>query len=129
MKDRGFSLLEVLISIVILSSIVISVFYFYSGTIGNHKKLNEKYKLFRISREFIDNFQETENSGKEEREGFLLRWESFPIEESRKLMRAEGGINSFLQLKLVHLEIFRKSNKKNLLSLNFIHNGFISVKK
>jgi prepilin-type N-terminal cleavage/methylation domain-containing protein len=128
MINKGFSLLEVLISILILSLIVLSVFYFYSGIIGNQQKLNERYKILRISREFIDNFREIKNYGKEEREGLLLEWEAFPIEEPRKMMRSAGGLDRFLQLKLVHLEILRKSNKKSLLSLNFVYNAFISAK-
>lgn len=129
MKDKGFSLLEVLISVIILSSIVVSVLYYFSGTIDNQKKLIEKYKILRICREFIDNFQEKENSGKEEKEGILLEWEVFPVEEARKLIGIGRGINTFLQMKLVHVEIFRVSNRKKLLSLNFITNEFIPVKK
>jgi prepilin-type N-terminal cleavage/methylation domain-containing protein len=128
MKKKGFTLLEVIIAIMIFSIFSVSVFYFFSNAIERNLKFEEKYVILRMAKEFISQYDTLQQDGTRTREGFLLKWHSTPMEEPRKIVTG-SDVNYNLQLKLVHLDIIRQEDQKNLLSVNFIYNDLLSAKK
>lgn len=131
MKDRGFTLIEVVVSILLFSIVIGSVFYFFSNSMQNQIKLREKYRLLRISRESIDFFinnSSVEKYGRREKEDYIIEWEIYPAEEKRKMMYMGGGA-SFVQLKLVHLRVKKKGDKESEFDYNFLINGLSLSKR
>lgn len=128
MKKKGFSLLEVVIAILVFSLFSVSVFYFYSNAIERNLKFEEKYVVLRLAKEFISQYDSRQRDGTGTREGFRLKWHSTPMEEPRRIITG-SDVNYNLQLKLVHLDIIRQEDKKNLLAVNFIYNDLLSAKK
>jgi len=128
MKKKGFSLLEVVIAILVFSVFSVSVFYFYSNVIKRNLKFEEKYVVLRMAKEFISQYDSQQRDGTWPREGFLLKWHSTPMEKPRRIITG-SDVNYNLQLKLVHLDIIRQEDQKNLLAINFIYNDLLSAKK
>jgi prepilin-type N-terminal cleavage/methylation domain-containing protein len=126
--SKGFSLLEVIIAILIFSIFIVSVFHTYSGFINSSSKFEEKYVILRLAREFVDNFNDENSEGKEEKEAYILEWQSYPIEGQRKISSGQQ-VGSFLQLKLIHLDIISKESKKKVFTTNFVSNEYSTVKK
>jgi prepilin-type N-terminal cleavage/methylation domain-containing protein len=125
---RGFTLIEVIISITILFLVVASVFYFYSHLMDNQARLKEKYRVLRIGKEWVDRFvfgNEPEllavRKGQREVEDFILLWEINPVEEERDVLLT-SGIAPLAQLQLVHLELLQKRTGKSVFNLHFLVN-------
>lgn len=125
---RGFTLIEVVVSITLLFMVVAAVFYFYSNLMDNQGKFKEKYALLRISREFVDSFvfssdraEAMQKGGRIIVEGFILRWRVSPVEKKREVLYS-SGMPPMAQLHRVHLQIFKKQGGKQLLELKFLAN-------
>jgi len=128
MKSKGFTLIEVIISITVLFLAVASVFYFYSNLMNNQEKLKEKYTILRITREFVDTLifsndpdMTDKNSGRLESEGFILKWDIYPAGEKRDVLFT-SGLQPQAQLKRVYLEVIKKETGKKVLDLHFLKN-------
>jgi type II secretory pathway pseudopilin PulG len=126
----GFTLLEVIIAIALLFMVVAAVFYFYGNLMANQGKIKEKYKLLRISRAFVDSFVfrgqasiPGQQKGRLEKEGFILLWNIFPVENKREVLFSSGVV-PMAQLNRVHLEILKKENRSRVMELNFLVNVF-----
>jgi prepilin-type N-terminal cleavage/methylation domain-containing protein len=128
MKDKGFTLIEVIVAITILFLVVASVFYFYSNLMENQAKLKEKYRILRIGKEWVDSFifgNDPEllmvKKGQRKVEDFILRWEMHPVEDGREVLFT-SGIAPLAQLQLVHLELLKTNTGNNVLDLHFLVN-------
>ena len=128
MNNRGFTLIEVIVSIAILFLAIAAVFYFYSNLMDNQTKLKEKYVILRISREFVDSmvfsndpYMTERKSGRREAEGFILDWKINPAEEKRDVLFT-SGLAPVAQLQRVHLEVIKKKTGKKVLDLHFLLN-------
>ena len=128
MKDNGFTLIEVIVSITILFLVVASVFYFYSHLMDNQAKLKEKYRVLRIGKECVDSFifgndpgLLTVKKGRREIEDFILLWEMNPVEDGREVLFT-SGLAPLAQLQLVHLELLKTNTGNNVLDLHFLVN-------
>lgn len=124
MNRRGFSLLEVILAISIFAVFCSSVFYFYSSAMTSHEKFKRKYTELRLLREFVENFQSHEESGSQEKEGFVLEWQAQAVEAARKIESGEGVANQ-MQLKMVRVQIREKEKKNWLQELQFLYNEFV----
>ncbi len=127
-KAGGFTLIEVLVSIALLFMTIGAVFYFYSHMMDNHSRLKEKYKVLRIAREFVDSLVFGHNpamlsakSGSKAVENYLLAWNIYPSGEPKELLFT-SGIPPMVQLKRVHLQIFKKGTSRAILELQFLVN-------
>ncbi|MCP4217096.1 MAG: type II secretion system protein, partial [bacterium] len=125
-KAGGFTLIEVVIAITIFAMVAGAVFYFYSNQVDNQIKLKEKYSLMRLTRQFIDTFTGDENNrnienGSTEMEDYVFEWTLHAVEKPREV-RMTSGLAPLAQLKLVHLQVFRKKNGGQVLSLDFLFN-------
>jgi len=130
-KNKGFTLIEVLVSITILFLVIAAVFYFYYHSMDNQVKLKEKYRVMRISKEFIESFifgndwdLSVINQGQEEVEDFILQWNSYPIQDARDVILT-SGVAPKAQLKRVHLRVIKKETGKSVLDLHFLVNTVI----
>ncbi len=133
-SSRGFTLIEVIVSITLLFIVVAAVFYFYSNMMDNEGKIREKYTLLRITKEFIDSFAfrsadeaAKPGGGANEREGFILQWRIYPAEERRDVFFSSGVVPQ-AQLNRVHLRIVKKETKKQVLELQFLVNTILPAK-
>ncbi len=129
-QARGFTLLEVIIAISLLFMVVAAVFYFYGNLMENQGKIKEKYKLLRVSRAFVDSFVfrgrasiPGQQKGQLEEEDFILKWNTFPIENKREVLFSSGEA-PMAQLKRVHVEIFKKGKGNRVMELQFLVNVF-----
>ena len=113
---------------VLVSIFSVSVFHFYSAGIDHYHKIDEKYVILRMVREFVDNFPQGEFEGQREREGYILRWLSHPIDNQRPII-SKSRIASFLQLHIVHLRITRSPSEREVFSHCFLINNHETVKK
>ena len=127
-KKRGFTLIEVIVSITILFLVVAAVFYFYSHLMDNQARLKEKYRILRIGKEWVDSFIFGNNQellavkkGQRQIEDFILLWEMNPIEDGREVLFT-SGLAPLAQLQLVHLKLLKKNTGKSVLDLNFLVN-------
>ena len=129
--NRGFTLIEVLVSITIFALVIVAAFYFFSGTIDNHRRLSEKYVLLQTARQFIDSFDSGESTGVEEDDVYRIEWQAFPLHEPRRM--AGGGMQTRLreglQLRLVHLEMIEKEGDKISLRLDFLTNVQAAIQR
>ena len=128
MKSKGFTLIEVIISIAVLFLAIASVFYFYSNLMNNQAKLKEKYTILRVTREFVDSFifsndpdLTNKNSGQMEAEGFVLKWDIYPADEKKDILFI-SGLPPQAQLNRVYLQIVKKETGKKVLDLHFLKN-------
>lgn len=125
-KEKGFTLIEVLVSVALFAMIMGAVFYFYSNSMTHQAKLKEKYTLLRISREFVDSFinynNHKQSNGLDEKEGFLFEWTMTPIEEKKDIIFS-SGIPPTAQLNVVHVNVIKKESKQNVLNLDFLVNA------
>ncbi len=131
MKQRGFTLLEVVIAIMIFMLVMVAVFQYFSGMMNHQEKLKEKYRLIRVARETIDSFLDnsvTAESGSQEKEGFLINWEIFPAEDKRRIPYT-GGATTFAQLQLVHLTIRKSGDRKELAVYDFLINDYSTLQR
>ncbi|MCP5048975.1 MAG: type II secretion system protein [bacterium] len=126
-RAGGFTLIEVVVSIALLFMVVAAVFYFYSNLMDNQGRIKEKYALLRIAREFVDSFAFSGggglnmDGGRREIEGFMLMWTSEPAEDEREVLFS-SGVLPVAQLKRVHLQIFNKMTRQQVLELDFLLN-------
>lgn len=127
-NQRGFSLLEVIIALVMFSSFAASVFYFFSGAINSHGKLKQKYTQLRVMREFVDNFESREKEDVVEKEGYVLAWKAYELEKKRR-MQGKQPLRNYLQLKLIHVDMRKKGKKDILTSFDFVINEFVTSGK
>jgi prepilin-type N-terminal cleavage/methylation domain-containing protein len=123
---KGFTLIEVVVSITIFAMVMVSVFYFFSNSMNNQEKLKEKYTILRISREFIDTFIEGWNradglKGSQEKENFILAWDMTPVEEPKDLLFSSGRA-PVVQLNLVRLRVVKIETEETVLDLDFLVN-------
>jgi prepilin-type N-terminal cleavage/methylation domain-containing protein len=125
-KQKGFTLIEVVVSVALFAMVMGAVFYFYSNSMTNQTKLREKYTLLRVSREFVDSFinynTREQKKGLDEKEGFLLEWTMTPIEEKKDVIFA-SGVPPTAQLNLVHVNVIKKESKQTALQLDFLVNA------
>jgi len=130
-NQRGFTLLEVVIAIMIFMLVMVAVFHYFSGMMNHQEKLREKYRLIRVAREAIDHFigePVQEASGSWQKEDFVVRWETFPAEDKRRIPYTVGA-TSFAQLKLVHLTITRAGTQTQLASYDFLINDYSTLQR
>lgn len=125
-NNSGFTLIEVIISVVILFMTVAAVFHFYSQRIDNHMRIKEKYNQIRIAREFVDTMINDpqlaiDEKGRNETEAYTLQWHAYPIEEKREVVFSSGK-RPTAQLKRIHLDIVSKTSSHTQLSLDFLVN-------
>lgn len=125
---KGFTLLEVIISIVIFSTFSVASFYYFSNSMKHHEKLEEKYVLLRMVKEFVENFESSEKMGSEEKEGFIIKWRVTEVEDQRKII-SRGSLDFFLQLRAVHLEVINNRLNKQVFSTAFFCNLLLAEKK
>ena len=127
MNRKGFTLIEVLVSIILFLMVITSVFYYFSNLIQNHSKINEKYKILRITKGFIDSFKwdiPVKKRGLWNNENYIIEWEKHPVEDKRKILYTSVGVR-YIQLNLVKMNVLRKSSKKNLYTTNFLINNYL----
>lgn len=125
-NEKGFTLVEVVVSVALFAMVMGAVFYFYANSMTNQAKLKEKYTLLRVSREFVDSFinynSREQSKGLDEKEGFLLEWTMTPIEEKKDVFFA-SGVPPTAQLNLVHVNVIKKESKQTVLNLDFLVNA------
>lgn len=129
MKDRGFTLLEVLIALVILSLLVISVFHFFSNTLGYHHKIGRRYDLLRRVKTFISTFSPEETKGQQDYENLRIEWSSREVRKPKnvRLPGRQGGVHS--RLIRVDLAVYRTGGTTELYTTTFLVNALSRVKK
>jgi prepilin-type N-terminal cleavage/methylation domain-containing protein len=132
MEDRrGFTLIEVLVSISVLALMIVAAFHFFSGAMDNHRRLSEKYLLLQQARQFIDSFDSGEWAGVEDGGVFRFEWQAFPLHAPRRMSGGgmETRMREGLQLRLVHLEVIEKDRDKTSLTLDFLTNVQAAVRR
>ncbi len=126
MNKKGFTLIEVLVSITLFFITMVSVFHYFSNHIQNHNKISEKYKILRITKDFIDSFKWStplQKEGTSNIEEYVIKWKMFPIEDKRRVLNTSGRLTYF-QLSLVKMSLINKNSKKQLYKTSFLVNNY-----
>ncbi|MDQ1354686.1 MAG: hypothetical protein QG657_4995 [Acidobacteriota bacterium] len=125
-NEKGFTLVEVVVSVALFAMVMGAVFYFYANSMSNQAKLKEKYTMLRISREFVDSFinynTREQKKGLDEKEGFLLEWSMSPVEEKKDVIFSSGVLPT-AQLNRVHVNVINKESKQTVLQMDFLVNA------
>ena len=130
MKIRGFTLLEVLIALVILSLLVMSVFHFFSNTARYHQKIGQRYKLLRAVKTFISNFTPGETRGQKDEQNFRFQWDSQVVRDQKKVrIPGQSGGGVFSRLNRVKVRVYRIGSSAELFSTTFLINELSAVKE
>ena len=116
-KQRGFSLLEAIVSLVILSGVLVASFTWFDSILTATHKANQKLKSDQIAYSFLAELNPSlladDTKGVSHYGDYLVRWKAEPIDTADGVMT--NGVSSAFKLSLFEVK-FDVSKDDSLIS-------------
>lgn len=107
-RVRGFSLLEAIIALLVVSSAVLGAYSWVGSNIQTLNRVRDLALEESATRHALDQLQQTElallDQGEMQWRGYRIQWQAEPVEPTRRGRTAVGG-NGLYELTLYHIAL------------------------